>query len=410
MYELIGKKFTATWGGILRISLWTIFFIWAAGFIMPRDMKETLSFKSAEGPGLTPMLSYFPDQRLMREDVSFDPTAVNIAWVCDSTCVLAPHDKKVSLPDADYYTYTQQSVLKNLVGRFPGKKIHIYLYAALGTFPADQQAMISKVLSQQPDVVVFHLNILSIYNVNNFNIRDRSKPTLEKLWLKSPQMRILPFALVPPAQQLYVVTNGFLPAVREMVRYKSGLRDDVKRGAEDSEGKGATKKPVKGNDTQQAIDPLRQLGIFWRLHDPAISMTRGGVRVEIYPGLPDPSSYSYITNAETLKALAESGIPSLAYPTVLAPFYRKDPAVALRLRSIGRTLHDMQEVYKGSRLVVVDRIPDGVADKVSFKYGDPTHQEEGGDAAFISYLSDRIAAAIEEADELKRGKHAKVSH
>ncbi len=175
MDETLLKDYPATWRGILRIALWTIFFLWAAGLAIPKDLKEKVAFdKAVRGKSITSMLPFYADRRLVREDVVFDPKALNIAWICDSSCLVTGADRTILWPDDDDFGFIPEEVVKRLSRLYPSRKIRMYLYAQLGPFPSDGEVLAERVMAAKPDIIIFHVNLIRAYDTFGLPARQNS--------------------------------------------------------------------------------------------------------------------------------------------------------------------------------------------------------------------------------------------
>jgi hypothetical protein len=413
MYDLITKKYTPTWSGILRIALWTAFFLWIAGFAIPQIHEdEDVNFKnSMKGKSITSMLPLnYMDRRIVREDVAFQPDTFNIAWLCDSTCLLAPLGKEVVSTWADYYGFIPEEVSKRLSKLFPGRKIHIYFYTELGSYPPDKQAQVSKVLASHPDMIVFNVNTIREYDTFSLFLREKSKPALSKIWLEESGLRILPFILISPATNLYAIIDDYFRSIREMPPFKASFGHklhDSKASSSLSDKRNEAEEKIKQENTMPD-DPAIALKHFWItfLDSAAFKKMKGPYKYFI-PGLPDPETYIYTISEDTIKTLAESGIPTLVYPIAIAPFYQEDISAKYRLDACEKELSALKEHYKNNPdLLIIDRIPNSVSKEITFKPQDTVHLEKAD--AFISYMTDNIKKMIIMHDHEQEVKHEEL--
>ena len=400
MYDILIKKYTPGWGGVVRIILWAVFFLWIAGFAIPKNLEENIVFKnSVKGKKITSMMLPSTDKRIVREDVAFDPDALNIAWVCDSSCVLTPPGKKIISPAADFYEFIPEEVLTRLSKRVPGRKFHIYFYGQLGSSLSDERALIPIVLAGHPDIIVFSANTTIVNETLALSTADQSKAVLSKIWLTRPETRLLPFVFVSPSLNLYAIFGEHLRSIREMTYFKTALSGTVDDTME---------KPYDPVDEDERVsrDPHQQLFRFWLHFSPRKNFTSRG---HLIPSLPDPQSYIYTIFEETIGALAASGIPTLIYATPVAPFCREDPDAGYVFAAREKELRLFKEHFKEARdLLIVDHIPDAVARKLIFKPLDIVHLENAD--ALVAYLTEEVAKMVEMHNSKKGVKHEGLRH
>ena len=397
MYDILTKKYTPTWGSILRIALWTVFFIWMAGFAIPKNLEENVAFKnSIKGSRITSMMPLYTDRRLMREDIVFSPDTLNIAWVCDSSCLLSPVGNTTLSPDVSYYKFIPEEVSKALSKRFPGRKIHVYLYDELGPFPPDEQALVEKIISSRPDIIVFSDNVLRSYDPFSLFARDQSRPALTKIWLRQPGMRLLPFFLISPATNFYALVGEHLRSIREMTYFKAAFSDTVSDNMRIFSAVPAEDGTGAGKQAMIPDDPAPALRRFWIKYldtiDPAVKADERRLKNPI-PSLPDPQTYIYAVSEETIAALANSGIPTLVYPMPLAPFYREDANVGYKIEAYEQEMRLLQRRYKDNHaLLIIDRIPDLIIKEITFKPQDVAHMENA--ESLIPYMTKEVEKMV----------------
>lgn len=409
MYELISRQYKASWAGLARVMAWTLFFLWGAGLMLPQNMKEVVAFGAAsETAGMTSMLPFFQqDHRLTREDAPFERGAFNIAWICDSTCITAPPEKSISLPDAAYYRFTPAETLKALQKRFPTRRIRLYLYATFGYLQTDELALTARIIEDKPDMIVFHANLMTLYDVNAFGPRKRGRAALARLWWTDPARFGRPLAFFSPADQMHVLADPLLPVVREMPHFSAATREQKKTSTPVAAGT----KADNPRDVIKKPDPVLQLKAFWHEHDEPQHFTdKGALFAGLYPGTPDPATYIYDVVDDTLARLAASRIPTLIYPTAMAPFYRDNPVLAPRLKAAAAALRETGRRYDASQrsLVITGDIPDDVIHRLVFRPEDPTHQVKS--AAFSDFMAAEIAAVITATQPLPEKAHGKIHH
>lgn len=174
--------------GLIRITLWTLFFLTVISQFLP---QKNISLKKEQ---VALMINRSNSSEWIRSDLKKFPKEndLNIAWVSDSSIILGNKLKKRYLPEIVNYMMASNSEV------IP----HSFVYSAISGRILDTYGMVNDALAREPDVLVLTLNPFWAYNNKAVFFRKALFNHGAKAWWNSSDW-MWQFTLVTPSNHLF---------------------------------------------------------------------------------------------------------------------------------------------------------------------------------------------------------------
>lgn len=410
MYEKLFENYEVTWKGLLRISLWFVFFLWLFGALMP-DLKEKAFLDLAtKRANVTPMIAAPNDPRQVRQDIADDPKKINIAWIGDSSIAkLAPGKAYDATTPEPEFTLLPSDVADVLAKRHGLRDLDIRLYALFGMHAMDAMFLCMEALDHKPDMLVLAVNPVFVYSRFKSVAQRRSLNQLPRFWPAHPRMWPWYFVLSSPSQNAWAAAGYHFKIIRNASLYRRSMAGSEKKkeaGGNIGKGKAPEKKEAAGAAATQAFWILHQMrldGYFRKQEQVGFIPPRDLYNEIVAHSVPgDDAYYPEEILDYTLEVLKESGIPAIVYLTPIDPASITNGDMMKRMKVIYAALRKKGRAYKGTNVTVLDRTPDRYMKNITFQQTDGIHLVK--ETGLTDFLSEKIRDGLIENPKVKEQK------
>lgn len=394
----------ASWGGLLRITFWTAFFIWLAGHYAPPPPKPSLVYLGVAATKQVRLVATIPEDPRY---VSFPPKqeGTNIYWVQDST--VAVHHPDPDEPRVDLDTVLVPTYVLDILHSFAGRKdIGFDVNAQPYLGGVEFYSAAAAAIAAKPDMIVISVSPFNLFTSHEIIQRPAHLSRASSLWAKHPQSWGWMLFLPSPANHLWALAGQWLPLVRDASLYK-GFIDRLayrlpkqvwpQRVKQSRDIGGVGRRIVfwfcEGNLKEECPSfftpegKTRDMLIWYREKLRAADIAGTGITRSAWE--------------KSLEILRDSGIPTLIYNIPVGNFISA-PETYANLPKIEAILKESAEKYKGTNVQIIPAIPDEIVKTVRFRYGDSEHLAQEGH--FPRFLAEQIWAVMKEKNI--GGKHA----
>jgi len=359
--------------GLLRIAAWTLLFLWLIGRLLPAHLSFT-PVVDAVLPGGVPLRDVTMsvakgDPRGFRTDY---PALLNespqVAWIGDSTTILAHPEDAQGRPEADHLIPTEVAVL---MGR-QAPVMAVYVKAGFRLY--DKYLSTLYALGHQPDLIVVTVNPLLLFN-------DTASQDFGNLI-----SGVVPYAgpsdwgpLLThgtPAQLAWGAVAPALPVLQNRTDYNTTLSHWL---GEHRLLKRAPLSPAqmaqrsKGGEGIANASPALKFWIYYDTLDGKVEpQGKPGWQWQTMTGVrPDADTVNQRIFARLLTTLKTSGVPALVYLAPTAPAIRNNPTLGPKLVATERRFDEFSAKYQGDTLKLVRAYPAPVLQNI--RYDDLIH-------------------------------------
>jgi hypothetical protein len=385
-YRELIPRYDVSWAGIARIGSWCVLFLWLAGALLP-PLQEKVPFEKAlAGTAVTPMATIVGDSRGFRADIRPDPQKLNIAWILDSSGVLAPPGKIIRQEYADQLHFLPDLVAQKLQKRPGMKDLNVYLYCQLGAHPLNLLLYALQAIRDKPDLIVLPLN--PVWAFSHYQVFNTQETLAIAPRLLSPHPALWPLIplLASPSQNMHALLGARFPVLRDAspakLQLKQMLWDEeaTAGGAADFDilttsvnfwvfNQLIRKQPGHKNDDGEKLLIQDIYSALLRDNSPAHA-----------------DSLSVYAFEETLRLLQQSGIPALIYAPPMQNSFNADPIVQAQMATRKEYLAAKTKDFPDIR--ILPDVPEKVRNSVGFIPGDGFHESRAG--TMPDYLADQI--------------------
>jgi hypothetical protein len=386
-------NYKASPAGLARIFLWTLFFLWLAGALLPPASEHVPFMENAKGTRLRPVATIVEDPRFIRDDLQPLPGR-RIAWITDSTSAIFPPGRAIA--DAAYADATLVPALVLDLLNAPPRRADasIDLNIQLGMRSIESYSSVAAALLEKPDLVVLSFNPAWMLSRHEIHKRDAHLNRASSLWARHPESWAWLPLLASPANHAWAIGAQHLRILRQSALYKG--RAEALLPAFSPGATGTAPEADAGK-----VQLVRSGVVFWVCFA-ALSTEECGRIIRPGAGLDNRLWYRELMKLadlggdgfsgwawrNTLVILRQSGIPTLIYAIPVPADLRDDPAAYEKMQRVHELLDKLRAEYEGTNIQIIPRIPPEVVKTARFRPDDGIHLVTPG--KFDDYLADRI--------------------
>lgn len=386
-----------TWGGVARICLWCVFFLWLAGFAVPATPEDVPFAIATHGTPVVPMVTIADDSRFLREDKPIDSRKLNIAWITDSTgIILGPNVTFATRTEESTKLLAAQAALF-LQNKYGMNNLSIRLYAQLGMRPIDKLIFFLNAVRNKPDLIVMYMN--DLYDFGHYKTYSSNAPItlLPPTFAGYPSLWPYIPLLSSPTTDALLLMGNHLRVIREAVPFKRYI-----------EKKYLERIKILSNPAaaQVRFDLPFNDSAFWicyKILGGNVSLVQdghGGVSPSLLtkyfirgatPGHPHSIATQVINMM--MRISNEKKIPVLIYMMPLREDYFQNPISKDRLSDIAHYVQSLSANPNNRYVTVIPHIPTSVMDTLVFRNEVGTHLLSSG--TLPDFLAGRIRDELE---------------
>ncbi|MDD9899956.1 MAG: hypothetical protein OXT65_03150 [Alphaproteobacteria bacterium] len=367
-------NYKASWAGLARMTAWTLLFLWLAGYVLPPQTEDIPFDNSVTTSRITPMLTASSDPRRVRSDVK--KGGRTIAWVTDSLGAKFPPDKALE----DVKTHDVRMIAENVLPLLPDDT-HINIYIQANARSLENYISLLSLIQTRPDIIVFSINPVATLSPYVFMTHPESLAAAVPLWAKNGNMLWLA-TLAQPHHMLRATITPFIPIVRESaLRLPQDLSlfqktESTTASPISATGFWAVAHADKNHETE--IDSEK--AIFYKTLLARYPEKRGVLPARLF--------------AQSLSAIAQSGIPALVYVPPHDPAFDTNPAFTRGYKAV---IADLTAIYmaKGAKnIAFITAMPENVQKNTTYRRNDGFHNEDT--RAVSAFLAKKMSTLLNE--------------
>lgn len=375
---------------IVRTFVWVLVGIFLLGLLFPAP-KPKLSHTYYNKSALrnTPVLDLILDKNDPRgwKHLKKDPSKFTIAWIGGST---------IQTVRPRHHSFIPVDVARRLP-RIDGKPVQVNMYLMESSRTYDLYAATADAVATKPDMVILDLNPIWLFNPNAIQSWSNLNPAVLKTLASDPGAWPLLAALDSPTDVALSAASSHLAAIRDRWSYAKKLRAELDKLSPLTpppmvDPSAATRR-LHGTELIATMqEPLN----FWNYYRLIPDGTPGQKRYQtiLRQAKTDGSVINDDIVALTLRTLADSKIPSIAYMSALDPSTLTDPDVDATLHRIETHLHSIAAQHRSRTLLVRSQSATRYLHNLRFR--DMAHITDGD--PLVDYLASAVCSQLAASD------------
>lgn len=387
----------ATWGGIARIMLWALAFLYAAGALLPKPDEPMPFMGGAATKDVRAVATIPEDPRFVR----FPPrhAGLNIQWINDSTGAIFRTD-----PDMPFGGYTDTQLVaalaRDAIAQKTGSDIGIDANIQPDMGPVEMYSSVAAAIAQKPDMIVLSVSPYWVFNGYEIVKRQAHLNTAPALWAQHMASWPWLITLASPANNLWAMAAAHIPVIRDSSAYRGiverrkmmlpqKLRPATAAGVDLSSGTRSTlgfwvcEGALKGDCDAIRDDSGKRVNL----------RTWYGQMMDISEL--DGHGMTQAAFAKTLSILHDSGIPSLVYRIPVPKEMTDNPGSRAQIDKIEAVMQAYAAQYKDSNIHIVPQVPEDIVATATFRENDNSaHMTDAGQ--YPAWLAGRVADILQE--------------
>lgn len=380
----IRMQYQPTLWGILRMAVWTLFFLYGFATFLPEPKPTLTTPEHSENPYLIPMNLEHGDIKWVRKNPGPLPgRKIKIAWVGDSSA----EEVKINSSGAMELYFLPDKVIwsfEKLFDIIP----NVLLYYSSGRREAQTYALLLEAISQKPDAIVLTLNPFWVFNPYSISMVDNYYGTAMNSRGWQLDRWIFSSLLAYPRATAFSLVGHYFRLFRDNLGYHRLF--------------------VQGKPSPSFHTPFGKRGVLTADHfnNPTAfwfdmrefkeyaggRAVYGGKGAEIWQrkvlrvSNPDKANWNQFFLRQSLERLAEAGIPAFIYLAPVNPELMADKVDSERYLAIKNALKQYADTAPANIKFDLS-IPSEITS--SIKFTDLYHYSESG------RLPDFLASGIQ---------------
>ena len=332
---------------LLRIACWTGLFLWLIPtFVHPCELREVIQFQEYVDPAqmVCVPITYHSTNGFRRDIAAKKADEFRYAWIGGSSLLVSRPSPDGREDDIRFLPTLVQPLLQKTGGRRP----FALMYSLQAGRLYDEYLCVLDALSHQPDLLVVELSPVWVYCDKDISFWPNLYADGVRLIPPRPQDWAYYLLLTSPSKMAEGALSPVFSVVNDRYRYYYRFVQLVQRGG----GLAHQAAMQPAGDTGQPASP-RQSRLwtmpiaFWFMNE-----------LE-YDRFPDPSVWqeqillhycntsAATANADILdmmlRAIRDSGVPTLIYTAPLNPEAMRNPQVLARIETINAALNHLAD-------------------------------------------------------------------
>lgn len=396
--------YKGSWFGILRICVWSLFFLYAFGKLIPELPEQVPLEEVTRNTQVIPLLTNANDHRTVREDVAPNPEKININWISDSSGVMIDPGESLHTFPQDKFRLLPLRVAEKLTHVHGIKDFQIPLYLRLSMLPVDTLVFALRALRDKPDMIVLPINTVWAFSHYQVASRDRSMHLAPSVFAGYLRLWPMMLAFCTPMQQFYSVAGGYFDVLHNAVPVKAHFQTKFQDWLSAA---GMVPEPVKIGLNVPITNVPYWLYVNMLIRDAAPLLDPNGsidtsrIYNQVIQHATPAARGSWATDSfqDLIAILKESGVPVIIYSWPVSDRFLNDPATKQKILEIQAFLAKERDALADSNIRILTPVPEKVRKSVSYLAKDDYHATNEG------LLDDYLASNIN--DMLKHKSAAK---
>ena len=394
--------YTPTLFGLVRIALWTILFLIAAGYLIPDRPKDIPFSENTEGTNVTPMVLLPDDPMFVRDDIpaSNAPDTLDIAWLGGSSNVVYKPGTGVlefsKMGQNDLIPVKVLDILKQQ-GTSHAK---IELYLRLSMRALENYTLTEIALDRNPDILVVTLNPFFIFNNHAVFKGQNHFYKAGSVWAKSPATWPWLIGITSPGKHLWSLIESRFPVLRRAPQYSDdlgrlnefvwgGLLPTLKLPEAVANKKTHPEEALKENaQIYWVVYRLLRGDLSKIINDKNEAVNSLWYRQVARLSNPQKETLNYAILQKLLTRASQSDTKVLLYLAPLSENVKQDEGAWQKYQDIKNALKDLSAEYKGRDIKILIDIPENITRDMVYVPDDDMHVQDSG--RLSEYLADRI--------------------
>lgn len=385
--------YQASWSGLLRIGLWTMFFLFMANtygpVVEPVIVERHLS--AAQGTSVVPMMveSTYPGW-IRQDDLKNKTEKFEIAWVSGSSVHISYNKSESDKKKIhDYLPIRVDKALRAKHNTFA----KLFMYVVSGRRVLDTYTIIQDAIDRQVDMIVLAIN--PMWDFNNKAVFYRPEVFYQAAnngWNRRDWP--MQFLMIPPSAHLYNAIGRHLPVMMTPAVYqKKIMKISVKSLGINLKKRNRIVKRNRPKYRQplqfwNAIRGKDEMDIELQSLNRALKWQAVALR-----GMnSDKESLPVILFDQMMEKIKESNIKTLIYLAPVSPDLLLNSTTSNSYSKVLDLVKGYKYIYESDRVKFITKFPSEVLK--TLKFNDYLHQSEDG--ILDNYFAQRIKETFDE--------------